>query len=168
MIRGIARTVAISDLVPGAFYLHPRYDEAPDLIQVVRLTAQSDDDSDTLHALLFDPAGSPPLLVTDLDRQSNFVLMPDVSIRIDPPSVGGQATTTGLRAGMFFVSEDVPFVVATIWNRGYYIVNLATGTIENRNFHREPWVVFTRWQLLVDENGEEVPIASFGDDPTGS
>lgn len=165
MIRGIATTVRRADLVAGAFYLFPRYDRTPDLVQVVRTRVATEDANELLAALIFEPGGSPELLLTDLDQNSPYVLMPDVSIRIDPPSMGGNSLTTGLRAGMFLVSGDTPYVVATIWNRGYDIVNLISGEIEDRNFNNEPWIVFNRWQLVVDENGEEVPIANFGADP---
>ena len=165
MIRGIAGTVKRIDLIAGAFYLFPRYDRTPDLVQVVRTRAATEEANEAIAALIFEPGGNPELLLADVDQNSPYVLMPDVSIRIDPPSLGGNSLTTGLRAGMFFVSGETPYVVATIWNRGYNIVNLSNGEIEDRNFHNEPWIIFNRWQLVVDENGEEVPIANFGAEP---
>jgi hypothetical protein len=164
MIRGIAATVRRQELVAGAFYLHPAYNREPFLIQAITAPTAVQDGS-PVYGLVFEPGTEDQLSLMELDQATTYALMPEVSIRIDPPSLSGTSRTLSFRRGMFFVSGEVPFVIASSGFRGYSVVNLATGSIEHRNFDREPWVSFNRWQLVVDENGEEVPIASFGAEP---
>lgn len=70
---------------------------------------------------------------------------------------------SGFRAGLFLVMGDEAFVAASLGRLHWKLFNLntghaATGTAPNS------WVSFSRWLLVVEENGEEIPIASFGDD----
>lgn len=163
MIRGILSTVRYESLVPGAFYLQQLYGSGPTLMQVA--TFHQDNEADRHFGLHFEPGAAQELMISELDQHGYFALMPDVSVRVDPPSITGTPATHNLRAGNFFVSGEVPYVVAYSGRIGHQIVNLATGVMEQRHFAREAWIAFSRWQLVVDENGEEVPIASFGDAP---
>ena len=161
MIRGIERVVLKDGLVAGAFYLCPRYNGDPYLIQAVTEKL----DVEPTHALVFEPGADAPLSITDLET-TTYVLMPDVSIRVDPPSFSGHAFSRNIRPPMMIVVDDVPYAVALLHYRGHTFVNLTTGVADHNPLGSNTWASFDRWQLLVDENGEEVPIASFGERPS--
>lgn len=165
VIRGISGTVAYNDLVPGAFYLRQSYGGEPRLIQVIRLAAPNEDESNRHFALIFEPAASPELYIEELEIHDAYALMQGLSVRVDPPSAAGHRMTTTIRAGNFFVLGTQPFVAAQAGRVGTMIINLSTGIAEQKSFQNEAWIIFSRWQLVADENGEEVPIASFGEDP---
>ena len=160
MIRGIERVVKADSLTAGAFYLCPRYNGDPYLIQAVT----TDPNVEPTFALVFEPGTNDPISLTELER-TTYVLMPDVSVRVDPPSFSGHAFTHNVRPYMMIVADDVPYVVASMRYRGYSIVNLSTGVAELNALAANNWATFDRWQLVVDEGGEEVPVASFGDAP---
>jgi hypothetical protein len=162
MIRGIARVVRQEGIVAGAFYLCSRYSGDPYLIQAITTAP----DVEPTHAVVFDPGANDPISIMELEH-TTYALMPEVSVRVDPPSMSGNAFTHNIRPSMMIVDDNVPYVVASLRYRGYSIINLSTGLIQQNGFTSTAWATFDRWQLVVDENGEEVPIASFGAQPGG-
>ncbi len=168
MIRGISSTVSPGDLVAGAFYLLPRNGGDPWLVQIVlddRASSQQNPvkQNPVKYALVLDPENvKDPISLTEFATSMPCVLMPEVSIRVDPPSMMGNAFTTSIARGMFIVCNQRPYVVAATSYFGYAIVDMLDGKIVRGFEVSDPWIAFDRWQLVIDEAGEEVPIASFG------
>jgi hypothetical protein len=100
--------------------------------------------------------------IDDLPDYRPIVSLPEVHIRVDPPSATGSSGSATISKGTFFVSGLEAFVAATVGYRFWTVINLSTGQ-DARRERPTSWVSFSRWLLVVEENGEEIPIASFGE-----
>jgi hypothetical protein len=158
MILGIERVIDAGQCEPGRFYLKLNYKDDPSVFQCVRI---GEDDSD-LMALWFSPGTDRPLGLETLLEHEPVVALPQVHIRVDAPSMFASNHTTSIRAGMFLVSNDEAFVVATTGFRGWSVLNLSTGLPVAKRWSPD-WIAFSRWLLVIEDNGEEIPIASFGE-----
>ena len=163
MILGIRRVVDVRDLEPGRFYLRLDYGNDPVLFQCIRM-GENPDGTPDLKALWFNPTDERPIGLEDIPHSGPVVSLPDVKVRVDPPTLIASKYTSHVRPGMFLVAGDEPFLVVP-YNRGWITVNMATGRPVESNWNGE-WVAFSRWLLMIDDNGQEIEIAAFGkDDP---
>ncbi len=159
MLLGISRVVAEKDIQLGRFYLQHSYRGEPRLFLCV---AGPDDDENSKRAIIIDPASEHPILLQDIPNMGPAVELPDIHVRVDAPSLDGTEHTTSVRAPMLFVVDQTPYLAALTGWRGYVAVDIASGSILKQP--PSSWASFSRWQLVMDENGEEIPIASFGFD----
>ncbi|CAN5588371.1 hypothetical protein BH10PSE14_BH10PSE14_33710 [soil metagenome] len=162
MILGIERVTDVREVEAGRFYLRLNYNEDPSLFQCIRVG----NDDDDIRALWFNPGTDSPLGIEDLPDHGPVVALPDVHIRVDAPSMVGSNRTTSTRPGMFLVSNDEAFVVAPNGFRGWSVINISTG-LPVANRWSPDWIAFSRWLLVIVDNGEEIPIASFGEENAG-
>jgi hypothetical protein len=164
VIRGIEGVVSSHDQFElGRFYLDPGYGRGTILFQWVR-TGQDREGAPGEGPLLFARDDEPCMELGGLASNGPWVLLPPVSIRVDPPSANGTAFSTSFAAGMFAIEEGMAIVGADAGRGGFYWtpIDITTGRVV-RPGHK--WVAFRRWSLVVDEAGEEIPIVSFGEDP---
>jgi hypothetical protein len=161
MIRGIEQVVDVREVEPGRFYLRLDYDEGTTVFQCIRIGGK-EDDVPNLKALWFAPGTDRPLGIEDLPNHGPVVALPEVHIRVDAPSMSGTNYTSNVCAGTFLVSSDEAIVAVPTGSRGWTMVNISTGRPIADNW-RADWVAFSRWLLVIDDNGEEIPIASFGE-----
>jgi hypothetical protein len=164
MILGIERVIDVHEVEPGRFYLQSYYDEDPVLFQCL-LVGEREGVRD-LKALRFAPGSQQPVSVASLPDGGPVVALPEVHIRVDAPSLSGTNHTASLRSGMFLVSGDEAFVAVRQGFIDRAIINISTGRpAVGRGPQR--WIAFSRWLLVIDDNGVEIAIASFGEtEPT--
>lgn len=158
MILGIERVVDAGQCEPGRFYLKLNYNDDPSVFQCIRI-GEGDND---LMALWFTPGTDHALGLETLPDQEPVVALPQVHIRVDAPSMLASNRTTSIRPGMFLVSNDEAFVVASNGFRGWSVINISKGLPVAKRWSPD-WIVFSRWLLVIEDNGEEIPIASFGE-----
>ena len=70
--------------------------------------------------------------------------------------------TTSLRSGMFIVSGTEAFIAVPQSFRKWTLINISTGRPVVGHWNSD-WAAFTRWLLVIDDNGEEIAVASFGE-----
>ena len=164
MILGIERVVDVRQVVPGRFFLRLDYNEDPVVFQCVRIGERDGGEPD-LRALWFAPGTARPLGIESLPHNGPVVALPEVHVRVDAPSMFASNHISSIRPGMFTVSGDEAFVTVTADSRGWTTYNISTG---RPVLSREPadWLAFSRWLLVINDNGEEIPIVSFGDPET--
>lgn len=158
MLLGIERVVDAGECEPGRFYLKLNYNDDPSIFQCVKVG----DDDDDLMALWLTPGTDRPLGLETIPDHEPLVALPPVHIRVDAPSMYASNRTTAIRPGMFLVSNDEAFVVAPSGFRGYSTINISTGLPVPKRWAPD-WLAFSRWLLVIEDNGEEIPIASFGE-----
>lgn len=61
---------------------------------------------------------------------------------------------------MFLVAGNEAYVAAPHGFREWSLVNISTGRPTVGRW-REDWAAFSRWLLVIEDNGEEIPIADF-------
>lgn len=166
MILGFNRIIDAREMVVGRFYLGYDYNSDPILFQCVQVGELPNGNPD-LRSLRFAPETSFPIGLEAAPYRGPLVALPDVHIRIDAPSMVGTSHTSAVRAGMFIVAGDEAFVAAPTEFRGWTLMNLATGQPAPARFD-EGWIAFSRWLLVIEDNLEEIPIASFGQDISGN
>lgn len=166
MILGIKRVIDVREVEPGRFYLRLDYNEEDATVfQCIRV-GERDDGVPDLKALWFTPGTNRPLGIESLPHNGPVVELPEVHIRVDAPSMFASNYTSGVRAGMFFVSGEEAFVAAPLDFRGWTTINISTGRPVVGNWTAD-WLAFSRWLLVIDDNGEEITIASFGETQAG-
>jgi hypothetical protein len=159
MILGIAGVVRVQDANVGQFYLEPVYGAEPRLFQCVN-TGKIVDGESVNQALYFFPGEEMSIALEDFPFYNPVVAMPNVHVRVDPPSISGSSNMSTISAGQFLVVGNEPIVTAREGFRHWRMMNLDTG--KPAEGPTGSWVSFSRWLLVVEENGEEIPIASFG------
>lgn len=159
MILGIERVIPNREIEPGRFYLTPHYDEEPVLFQCIRMGETSDGEPD-LRALRFSPGTQYPISLDSIPHNGPLVALPKVHVRIDAPSLSATNHTASVRSGMFLVAGDEAYVAATHGFREWSLVNISTGRPAVGRW-REDWAAFSRWLLVIEDNGEEISIADF-------
>lgn len=159
MILGIDGVIRVQDAEVGRFYLEPVYGAEPRLFQCVS-TGKVVDGEPANQALYFFPGEELSVVLDDLPYLNPVVAMPDVYVRVDPPSITGSSNMSSFSAGNFLAIGDEPFVTAHEGFRQWRMMNLNTG--RPAQGPTGSWVSFSRWLLVVEENGEEISIASFG------
>jgi len=160
MILGLDRVIRGHEAEVGRFYLEPVYDGEPRLFQCV-VAGKVVDGEAVKQALYFVPQEQPSIVLADFPWTDSIVALPDVHVRVDPPSIAGSSSISSLSGGMFFIMGDEAFVTAGMGFR-WRMMNVSTGkAVEGA--HPTSWVSFSRWLLVVQESGEEIPIASFGE-----
>jgi hypothetical protein len=164
MILGIERVVDVRDLELGRFYLRFDYNEEPTVFQCVGF-GEKEDGVPELRALWFAPQTQRPLGVEGLPSHGPIVALPEVHIRVDAPSMSGTNYTSNVRAGTFFISGDEAFIAVPRQWQSWSLINISTGRRVVDGVQAD-WVAFSRWLLVINDNGEEIPIASFGEDQT--
>jgi hypothetical protein len=161
MILGIERVVDVREVEPGRFYLRLDYNEDPEVFQCICI-GERDGGVPDLKALRFAPGTDRPLGIESLPDHGPVVALPEVHIRVDAPSMFGTNYTSSIRAETFLVSGNEAFVAAPTGFRGWSLINISNGRPVIDNWKAD-WVAFSRWLLVIDDNGEEIPIASFGE-----
>lgn len=161
-IRGLEAIVKPAELEVGGFYLDPGYGQGTTLFQWIR-TGETRDGEAEEAMLVFAAEKGEPFEVHSLSAHGPIVKMPPVAIRVDPPSAVGSAMTKSLVPGMFAIEETRPILAATVGYRHWLTIDLSTGRPVRPSTY---WVGFSRWSLVVDEAGEEIVIAAFGEDAT--
>jgi len=161
VILGIEGVVQSHEVEPGRYYLEPSYSGEARLFQCIQ-TADQMDGNPVCKAVYFFPSEERSLTFGDLPYDGPLVAMPPVKIRVDPPTIIGSGRSVSYSAGMFFIMDGEAYVTAHLDRYGWAAVNISTGrTVEGQISHQ--WIAFSRWLLIVEENGEEIPIASFGE-----
>lgn len=159
-IRGLEAIVKPTELEVGSFYLDPGFGQGTTLFQWIR-TGEMREGQAEEAMLIFAAERGEPFEVHGLSAHGPLVRMPPVAIRIDPPSATGSSMTKSLAPGMFAIEDNRPILAAKVGYRNWLTVDLSTG----RPIRPSPyWVGFSRWSLVVDEAGEEIVIAAFGED----
>lgn len=161
MLLGIERVIANHEIQPGRFYLAPHYKDDPVLFQCVRAGETADGEPD-LKALRFSPGTEYPIGLESIPHDGPLVALPDVRVRVDAPSLTATNHTSSVRSGMFLVSGDEAFVAAPYGFREWALVNISTGRRVPGRWTAD-WAAFSRWLLVIEDNGEEIPIADFGE-----
>lgn len=165
MILGIERVISNREMEPGRFYLAPHYDDEPSLFQCVRMGERSDGEPDLL-ALRFAPGTQYPLALESIPHDGPLVALPEVHIRIDAPSLKATNHTSSVRSGMFLVAGNEAYVASPHGFREWKLINISTGRPVVGHW-REDWAAFSRWLLVIEDNGEEIPIADFTGSESG-
>ncbi len=162
MIRGIDHVLAAAEMEVGRFYLAPGDDgEEPALLQCVELAERGGGDARRLALVVFPYGEANGIELRVIDFSGPVVGMPDVAIRIDPPSARESGGQRRVSMDMLLVADDVPAIAVAVAVRDHAVINLATGRSVDQGTMGE-WVGFARWALVVDEAGEEIEIAAFG------
>ncbi|MGU3389842.1 hypothetical protein [Sphingomonas sp. M1A8_2b] len=159
MLLGIERVIANHEIEPGRFYLAPHYDGEPVLFQCIRIGETSEGQPD-LKALRFSPGTQYPISLESIPHDGPLVALPEVHVRIDAPSLTATNHTSSVRSGMFLVAGNEAFVAAPQGFREWALINISTGRPAVGRW-REDWAAFSRWLLVIEDNGEEIPIADF-------
>jgi len=159
-VRGVTRVVSAREMEVGRFYLEASQGSEPTLFQCIQ-TAIPFEGSTKQMALVYSLDGMPNLAIHDINWYETLVEMPNVSVRVDPPSISGTGTTTSLRMNTLIVIGSEAVINVPVGSRGWQSININTGRTIEQAIRRE-WVSFARWSLVVDEAGEEITIASFG------
>lgn len=161
MVLGLQRIIEARDMEPGRFYLKQSYDNEPVIVQCIK-TGRMVDDNPVHETVRFAPGTQYPIGFESVPDYGPVVALPDVKVRVDAPSIVSSSASSSIRAGMFLVSGDEAYIAAPLEFRNWALVNLSTGrTVEGQ--WRQSWISFSRWLLVIEDNGEEIPIASFGD-----
>ncbi len=161
MIRGIEGVVAVADLEIGRFYLAAREDEEPTLFQCVEFHGRGAEEAQRM-ALTFPYGEAKGIDLLALDVDEGIVALSEVFVRVDPPSARESGGRSRVALNVLLVAGREPCIAVGIGVRDHVVFNLATGqVVEQRRM--ADWVAFTRWSLVVDQAGEEIAIASFGE-----
>ena len=157
MLRGISRVCSHEELIPGKFYLKYNYDEKVDIFQYIAI---EDGDRKSTTGLVFDPGEKYEIYLSDLNGPGPFIELLPTSVRVDGASFCGTSFTTSMAPGRLYISGNEIFFTAQTSSFRWTTINANTGLAQaipnNRN-----WATFSRWELVIDANGEEVPIANF-------
>lgn len=161
MMRGIEGVVALAELEVGRFYLAPNQDEEPTLFQCVEFVGRGGGEPRRM-ALTFPYGEAKGIELLPMDVDSGIVAMPEVSVRVDPPSARESGGRSRVALNVLLVAGTEPCIAVGIGVRDHAVFSLATGrTVEQRRM--ADWVSFSRWSLVVDQAGEEIAIAAFGE-----
>jgi hypothetical protein len=98
--------------------------------------------------------------ITGVGEHDLLVALPPVSVRVDAPSLSGTIYTMRLVAGVFGVTGDEPFVMASTGRWGAFSVSLSSGKVLQGAMPQ--FAAFSRWSLVIDDAEQEVVIATFG------
>lgn len=158
-VRGVVSVVMRSDLEVGGFYLDPGYGRGTTLFQWVR-TGETREGSPVEAMLVFASDLSELLELRELATHGPLLKMPPVAVRVDPPSANGTALSQSFTGGMLVMEGDRAVLAARRGYHGWVAIDLLTGLPSRLS---SQWVRFDRWSLVVDEAGEEIAIASFGE-----
>ena len=157
MLRGISRVCSHADLVVGNFYLRYNHDGNIDIFQYIEMQEGGER---MFTGLVFDPGEKYELYLNDLNSPGPFVELLPTAVRVDGASFSGTSFTTSIVPGRLYVSGEEIFVAAQTSNFRWTLVNVNEGKAGSPSATRN-WATFSRWELIIDANGEEVPIASF-------
>ena len=142
-----------------ATWYQPSYCHEASVFQCIRV-GENEGGNPDLRALVFKPGDEQPFSIESL-QSGPVVALPDVHVRIDPPSITATNYTDNLYAGMFMVSGEEAFVAVANGFRNWALINISNGrpVVGNR---LQDWISFSRWMLVVEDESEEIRIASFG------
>ena len=157
MLRGISRVCTHSEMVSGNFYLRHSYDNKIDIFQYIQIEEEG---QKNYTGLVFDPGEKYELYINDLNGPGPFVELLPTSVRVDGASFCGTSFTTSMRPGRIYISGQDIFVTAQTSNYNWITVNINSGKVARLANDRN-WATFSRWELTIDADGEEVPIANF-------
>jgi hypothetical protein len=161
MIRGIEKTVQAHEVEVGKFYLAPSASNGrPLLFQAVQAGARHQG-ALKMMALTFSYEGEQEIRLDELDWYDTLVAMPPVHVRVDPPSAIGTGTSSRVKLRTLMVRGDEALIAVQDRFLGHTLMSISSGRVAERN-QTFTWVAFSRWSLVVDEAGEEIVIASFG------
>ena len=159
MLLGIERVILNREIEPGRFYLAPHYNDESVLFQCIRMGETSDGEPD-LRALVFSPGTQYPITLESVPSDGPLVALPEVHIRVDAPSLTATSYTSTVRSGTFLVAGNEAYVAAPQGFRDWALINISTGRPAVGRW-REDWAAFSRWLLVIEDNGEEIPVADF-------
>lgn len=163
MLRGIKRVVGSDQVVAGRFYLATFGHGESFIIQCV----SPENPDGELLALYFNRSGEGDLFIGGFPSSEILVELPDISVRVDPPSFSGTPYSASLRPGMLLVEgEDILLTAPTGRTFGWAVVKLNDGSIANSRAYQR-WAAFSRWWLVMDDDQGEVEVASFGEAASG-
>lgn len=161
MIRGIERVVAADAMEVGRFYLMPAPQMEPTLFQCVGGDFGKTGAGRMALVYPYEGASPAPIELQDTDWYEVLVAMPQVSVRVDPPSAIEVGSAGRVPMNTLIIAGDEPYFAVKIPGyRNYTLINLGTGQVADQRTLSE-WISFSRWSLVVDEAGEEVTIATF-------
>jgi hypothetical protein len=161
MLLGIKGVINVRDIEKGRFYLTTEYGGEPALFQCIYFGVSNE--PETLMALRYPSSTDLPLRLESLPDGGAVVALPDVHVRVDAPSLTATNFTSSITPGMFFVAGEEAFVAVPRSYRGVWtVINISRGEATTGGW-RENWAAFSRWLFVIEDNGEEIPISSFGD-----
>jgi hypothetical protein len=160
MIRGISRVIHAQDALQGRFYVELHYSGEPILFQYL-VTVDPRTRVEIKMALIFTVGGKPSLSLSEFESNGPLAEMRDVHIRVDASSLSGNHSRNTIENSLFFIKGDEAYVAAPTGYRGWRVVNITAGGLATSSSLIN-WLSFSRWQLVIDEDGQEIPIVEFG------
>lgn len=161
MLLGLQSVIDADELQIGKFYLRTTHNGDSILFQCV-VVGEDEEGNDRLAALSFSPGSKWPVSVDELPDYGPVVSLDNVAIRVDAASASGTNFSGSIKQNLFFVAGADAFVVAPI-RAGWITFNLMTGRRIPINWKMN-WISFSRWIIVMDDNGEEISIANFDEE----
>lgn len=159
-LLGIEKVISAREAQPGRFYLQEQYNEDP-VLMLCFLTGERVDNIPETKALYFQPNQDRKLAIHLMPTYEPIVELPKVHVRVDGLSLSATSTSSSIQSGMMLIAADVPLIVAPLEFRNWYLIDLNSGGVSQVD-RAQPWAAFDRWQLIIEDAGEEVVIADFG------
>jgi hypothetical protein len=123
----------------GKFYLDTNPGGEPILFQCVEAATVTGEKS--IMALVFSPSDSPPVSLTEVGAYDTLIEMPEVHLRIDPPSVTGTGMTTSLKMNTLIIADRQAIIAVGRRYGSWSAIDITTGRNIERALQRE-WVSF--------------------------
>lgn len=160
-ILGLRSVIDIDQIEVGRFYLRTNYGGDQILFQCV-VAGQDEAGRDQLASLSFSPGSRWPISVDELPSHGPVVSLDNVAIRVDAASALDTNYSGSVRPNLFFVADTEAYIVAPA-SRGWITFNITTGRRIPPNWQKS-WISFSRWIIVMNDTGEEISIASFGEE----
>ena len=161
MVLGVSRAVRAQDAEPGRFYICQSYGMKSVILQCIS-NEQAEREEDRKLALLFTNGDKNDIYIGGFPSEI-LVELEEVQVRVDPPSISGSKYSTSIRSGMLLLSNDSAILAASTGGSGSFswaTINISEGCVQSAKTIGD-WVSFSRWSLVVLDDGEEIEIATF-------